>query len=69
MRGSRIVPIVTVEMLEGRTVEQKRELAKAITEDIVNILQVKPDDVTVIYHELPRSNLAKAGALRSDQRY
>jgi 4-oxalocrotonate tautomerase len=61
------VPIVQVEMLEGRTVEQKRELAKLVTEAIVKSLQVPPTAVTIIIRDMANYNLASGGVLRADR--
>ena len=57
------MPILQVHMLEGRTLEQKKRLVEALTEDVVEILNVKPEVVTIIIDELKRSNLAKKGEL------
>ena len=57
------MPILQVHMLEGRTLEQKKRLVEALTEDVVEILNVKPEVVTIIIDELKRSNLAKKGKL------
>ncbi len=57
------MPILHVHMLEGRTLEQKKRLVEALTEDVVKILNVKPEVVTIIIDELKRSNLAKKGEL------
>ena len=59
------MPTVVIELLEGRTEAQKAELAKAITDDIVRVLGVQPDAVSIIYHDLPRHNVANAGVLYS----
>ena len=61
------MPIVRVEMWEGRTVEQKRELAKAITEDMVKIAGAKPEAVVVIFEDVPKHNWATGGVLWSDR--
>jgi 4-oxalocrotonate tautomerase len=53
------MPILQVHMLEGRTLEQKKGLVQALTEDVVKILNVKPEVVTIIIDEVKRSNLAK----------
>jgi len=60
------VPIVTVEALAGRTIEQKRGLVKDITEAVVKNFDVGPEAVTILIHEVSRENLAKAGKLRID---
>lgn len=60
------MPIVTVEAVGGRTVEQKRELVKAITRAFVDIYLVKPERVQVIIHELLRENIGRGGELLCD---
>jgi len=57
------MPILQVHMLEGRTLEQKKRLVEALTDDVVKILNVKPEVVTIIIDEVKRSNLAKKGEL------
>ncbi len=59
------MPIINVKMVEGRTMEQKRELAEALTWEVVRILDVKPEWVTAVIDEYPRSNWASAGQLHS----
>ena len=59
------MPIINVKMVEGRTMEQKQELAEALTWEVVRILDVKPEWVTVVIDEYPRSNWASAGQLHS----
>lgn len=44
-------------MAAGRTVEQKQELAADLTREVVRILDVKPEWITVIIDEYPRNNL------------
>ena len=61
------MPIVTVQTLEGKTIDQKRGLVKDITEAVVKNLNVGPDGVIVIIREMSRENFAKAGKLRIDK--
>lgn len=60
------MPIVTVDALEGRTVEQKRGLVKDITEAVMKNFDVGPEAVTVIIRDMEKKNFAKAGKLRID---
>jgi 4-oxalocrotonate tautomerase len=60
------MPVVTIQMYEGRTVEQKRELVTAITEAIVRIAKTTPEATEVIIHDIPRHNWGIAGKLASD---
>jgi 4-oxalocrotonate tautomerase len=60
------MPTIHIYLYEGRTVDQKRELAKAITDDVVRIAKTTPDAVTVMYHDINKSDTASAGKLASD---
>ena len=60
------MPVVTVEMWPGRSVEQKRKLTKAITEAMIEHADAKPDALHVIIHEVPLENWARAGVLGVD---
>ena len=60
------MPYVIVELFEGRTVEQKRACAKALTDAIVEHLNTSPEATHILFHELKRENSAHAGKLASD---
>lgn len=62
------MPIYRVEMLEGRTSEQKKKLAEAITRVSVEILGGQPDSVNVVISEIKRENWATGGKLWSEPR-
>ena len=61
------MPIVRVEMWPGRTHEQKRELAKAITDAVVEIGKAPADATFIIFDDVPKENWAQAGTLASDE--
>ncbi len=61
------MPFINVRMLEGRSIDQKRDLAKAITDAIETICNAKPDDTMVVIEEVPRENWARGGVLLSDR--
>ena len=62
------MPYVLVEMLEGRTVEQKRELVKRITEAVVDVVKVEPKEVEVRILNVKREDWAKGGQLFIDRK-
>lgn len=62
------MPIINIKMLEGRSLEQKRELAEVFTREMVRILNIKPDVVEMVIEEYPRNNWASAGQLYSDKK-
>lgn len=59
------MPIITVKLAKGRTVEQKQQFVEAITREAVNTLDVKEEWVTVLFDEYERENWATAGELHS----
>ncbi|NLT58964.1 MAG: 4-oxalocrotonate tautomerase [Clostridiales bacterium] len=61
------MPRLTVSMFEGRSAEDKRELAKRLTEVICEVCKCPADAVTIQFEDTKRSNHAKAGVLFSDQ--
>jgi 4-oxalocrotonate tautomerase len=66
MEGT-FMPIIDVSLFEGRTIEQKRRLVKAMTDAVVESLAVKPDDVRITLREMSKDNHAISGVLVADQ--
>ena len=61
------MPIIRLEMFEGRTTEQKREFVEVVTRETCRILTCKPEDVNIVIDEVPRHLWATAGKLWSDK--
>jgi len=62
------MPTIRVEMFEGRTPEQKRNLVKAITQACVDTLGSKPESVDVLLFDIPQSHWATGGELWSEKK-
>ena len=62
------MPTYHIEMMEGRTVEQKKKLGEAITQATVDILGSTPDAVDIIITDIKRENWATGGKLWSEPR-
>lgn len=60
------MPIVRVEMWPGRTKEQKAQLAKAITDAIVDIGKTTPEATIIVFEDVEKDNWAQAGILASE---
>lgn len=60
------MPTINIQIFEGRTVEQKRELVKAITEANVKTLQCSEGAVDIIIQDVKKENWATGGKLWSD---
>lgn len=61
------MPIIRVELFEGRSIDQKREFAEVVTRETVRILKCGPEAVDVIFVDIARQDWAKAGKLTSDK--
>ncbi len=61
------MPTIHVELFEGRTLEQKRAFAKALTEATVQTLGSKPESVEIIFTDIPKHDWATGGVLWSDR--
>jgi 4-oxalocrotonate tautomerase len=61
------MPFITVKMLEGRTLDQKRQLVRAITDAMVNICGAKPEGTSIVIEEVSREHWASAGTLITDR--
>ncbi|HHY16525.1 MAG TPA: 4-oxalocrotonate tautomerase [Firmicutes bacterium] len=61
------MPIVQIELIEGRTIDQKKTMAKEVTDAIVRSLGVTPDAVRIIMRDMKKEDFAVGGKLRSDQ--
>ena len=60
------MPIVQVEIIKGRTVEQKRQMVKEVTEAITRSLSCPPEAVSIIIREMEKENYAQNGKLYCD---
>ena len=60
------MPVVNVKIVQGRTVEQKRNLVAAVTDAVAKTIDVRPEAVWVLIEEYERENWATGGELRSD---
>lgn len=61
------MPIVQIELLEGRSIEQKRELVKKVTEAISETANCPKENVTIILREMTNYHLAKGGIIKADE--
>ncbi|MDP3704114.1 MAG: tautomerase family protein [Candidatus Omnitrophota bacterium] len=57
------MPVLTVEWLEGRTAQQKAQLAEALTKAFVEIAKVQKEQVWIVFRDVKRSNWAMSGRL------
>ena len=61
------MPTYHIEMMEGRTVEQKRKLVEEITRVSVEVLGGTPEMVDILITDVKRENWATGGKLWLDR--
>ena len=61
------MPTLRVELFAGRTVEQKRALAQALTEACIKTLGGSAAAVDVLFYDIQKHDWASGGQLWSDQ--
>lgn len=61
------MPTLRVELMEGRTVEQKKALVQALTQAVVDTLGSRPEAVDVLLFDIKRQDWATGGVLWSEK--
>jgi 4-oxalocrotonate tautomerase len=61
------MPLVQITMLAGRTTEQKRKIAKRITDALVEEAGARREGIVVAFHEVSKESYASGGELMSDK--
>ncbi|MDR0648200.1 MAG: tautomerase family protein [Synergistaceae bacterium] len=60
------MPIIQVHLLQGRSRDAKRRFAREATELVCRCLDVKPEQVRIIFSEMEREDYAISGVLAAD---
>ena len=58
------MPIVTIEWYEGRSPEQKKELAEKLTDLLVDVGKTQREHVWIRFVDSPRSEWAMGGEIQ-----
>ncbi len=66
--GGVIKPFIQINMLEGRTIEQKRKLVKLVTKSVSDSLEISENNVTIIIKDVPKTNFSQGGELAADKK-
>jgi 4-oxalocrotonate tautomerase len=62
------MPLIQVDMFEGRSPEIKREFVAGITRETCRLLKCEPAAVQIILRDVKKSDWASAGVLWSDKK-
>lgn len=61
------MPTVDIQLVAGRSLDEKRELVQGMTNAIVGALGVQKDVVKITIHEVGDDQIARGGILRIDR--
>lgn len=61
------MPVIIIEMFDGRSDEMKKELIQKVSSVTVDTLKIPLEHVQVILHEIPRKNWARGGVPYSEK--
>jgi 4-oxalocrotonate tautomerase len=61
------MPVVQITMLAGRTADQKRKIAKRITDALVEEAGARREGIIVVFNEVSKDNYASGGELMIDK--
>ena len=61
------MPLINMKIMTGRTVDQKREMVRKVTDAVVETLICPPDAVRISIEEMDSEHYAVAGKLVLDQ--
>ena len=62
------MPVINVKLVEGRTVEQKRAMVKAVTRAVSETLGVAETAIWISIEDMKPENFAQGGELRLDRK-
>jgi 4-oxalocrotonate tautomerase len=62
------MPVIQVEMLKGRSVEQKRAMVEKMTQVMVDTVACQKEAVRIIIRDMEPENFALAGELKCDNK-
>ena len=62
------MPMIRVELLKGRSIEQKRVFAETVTREAARILKCAPEAVDVVFADIDSENWATGGVLVADKK-
>jgi 4-oxalocrotonate tautomerase len=60
------MPMIKVEMFSGRSLEKKREIAKALTDAFVAADGAKAQSVQIVFQDVDKQDWAVGGSLSAD---
>lgn len=61
------MPILQIELIKGRSLEQKRAMIEKVTEAVCETVNCPKEAVSIIIREMEKENYAHGGVLQCDK--
>ncbi len=61
------MPLVHINMFKGRTMDQRREMVKEVTNSIVKTLKCDKEAVRIVVNEIEKDDVSVGGVLYSEK--
>jgi 4-oxalocrotonate tautomerase len=61
------MPLVQITMLQGRTADQKRKIAKRVTDAMIEEAGARLEAIVVVFNEVSKESYATGGELMIDK--
>ena len=61
------MPTIRIDLFEGRTDQQKADLAREITKACAKIIGSSPESVDILFFDIAKNNWATGGVLWSEK--
>lgn len=61
------MPFIQIYLMEGRTIEQKREMSKIITKEVARIAKTSEERVKIYFIDIKPENAASGGILKVEE--
>ena len=60
------MPLIEITMVEGRSLEMKKELMKNVTETVSETINAKKETIRIVIREVPKDHWAVGGVPMSE---
>lgn len=61
------MPFLNIQLMKGRTIEQKRKLVSSVTKAVCESIGAAPEKVRIVLSEMEAKDCATAGVLVADK--
>lgn len=61
------MPIIRIDLLKGRSIEQKRAMAQEITQSVARIAKTDKKNIKIVFSDMEFEDYSDGGVLKKDE--